>query len=40
MLSGSEILIEDGDFFGCGVATWTAQTLIAQLKRRGASPFS
>ncbi len=37
LLSGSGILTED--FFGCGVATWTTQTLMAQLKRRGASPF-
>lgn len=30
----ADILTEDRDFFGCGVATWTAETLIAQLERR------
>ncbi len=40
LLSGSEILTKDEDFFGCGVATWTARTLLAQPKRRGASPFA
>lgn len=36
----AHILTEDGDFFGCGVAVWTVDTLIAQLERRGLSPFS
>lgn len=36
----AHILTEDGDFFGCGVAVWTVNTLIAQLERRGLSPFS
>lgn len=31
---GADILTEDKDFFGCGVATWTMETLIAQLERR------
>jgi predicted nucleic acid-binding protein len=34
----ADILTEDEDFFGCGVATWTVETLIAQLGRRGESP--
>jgi predicted nucleic acid-binding protein len=34
----ADILTEDGDFLGCGVATWTVGTLIAQLERRGGSP--
>ena len=37
---GAGILTEDGDFFGCGIATWTAGTLIAQLEHRGESPFA
>ncbi len=37
---GTGILTEDGDFFGCGIATWTAGTLIAQLEHRGESPFA
>jgi predicted nucleic acid-binding protein len=37
---GADILTADRDFFGCGVATWTVDTLIAQLERRGQSPFS
>ncbi len=37
---GADILTADEDFFGCGVATWTADTLISQLERRGQSPFS
>lgn len=36
----ADILTADEDFFGCGVATWTAETLISQLERRGQSPFS
>lgn len=32
---GADILTEDKDFFGCGVATWTTETLITQLERRG-----
>lgn len=28
------ILTEDRDFFGCGIATWTVETLIAHLERR------
>lgn len=35
----ADILAEDRDFFGCGVATWTVETLIPQLVRRGAPPF-
>jgi predicted nucleic acid-binding protein len=31
----ADILTGDEDFFGCGVATWTVETLIAQLERRG-----
>jgi predicted nucleic acid-binding protein len=34
---GADILTGDEDFFGCGVATWTVETLIAQLERRGGS---
>jgi predicted nucleic acid-binding protein len=26
------ILTSDADFLGCGVATWTAETLIAELR--------
>jgi predicted nucleic acid-binding protein len=37
---GAGILTADEDFFGCGVATWTAETLISQLERQGQSPFS
>jgi predicted nucleic acid-binding protein len=37
---GADILTGDEDFFGSGVATWTADTLISQLERRGQSPFS
>lgn len=37
---GAGILTEDGDFFGCGIATWTPGTLIAQLEHRGESPFA
>ena len=37
---GADILTADEDFFGSGVATWTADTLIFQLERRGQSPFS
>jgi predicted nucleic acid-binding protein len=37
---GADILTRDEDFFGCGVATWTVDTLISQLERRGQSPFS
>ena len=37
---GADILSADEDFFGCGVATWTVDTLISQLERRGQSPFS
>ncbi|MGH3087972.1 MAG: PIN domain-containing protein [Rubrobacteraceae bacterium] len=35
----ADILTEDRDFFGCGIAAWTAETLISQLERRGRSPF-
>lgn len=35
----SDILTEDKDFFGCGIATWTVETLATQLGRRGRSPF-
>ncbi|MBX6762055.1 MAG: hypothetical protein K6T51_04870 [Rubrobacteraceae bacterium] len=31
------ILTEDRDFFGCGVATWTADTMITWLQRHGLS---
>jgi predicted nucleic acid-binding protein len=34
---GADILTGDEDFFGCGVATWTVETLIAQLERRSES---
>lgn len=37
---GTDILTGDEDFLGCGVATWTVDTLITQLERRGRSPFS
>jgi predicted nucleic acid-binding protein len=37
---GADILTEDEDFLGCGVATWTVETLIAQLERRGGLPFT
>lgn len=37
---GADILTADRDFFGCGVATWTVETLISQLERRGQSPFA
>lgn len=37
---GADILTADEDFFGCGVATWTVDTLISQLERHGQSPFS
>lgn len=37
---GADILTGDEDFFGCGIATWTVDTLIAQLEHRDASPFS
>jgi predicted nucleic acid-binding protein len=37
---GADILTGDKDFFGCGIATWTVDTLILQLERRGESPFS
>ena len=36
---GVDLLTADEDFFGCGVATWTVDTLISQLDRRGQSPF-
>lgn len=36
----ADILTEDEDFFGCGIATWTTDTLFTQLERRGASPFT
>ncbi len=36
----ADILTVDEDFFGCGVATWTVDTPISQLERRGQSPFS
>lgn len=34
---GADILTGDEDFFGCGIATWAVETLIAQLERRGES---
>lgn len=34
---GADILAGDNDYSGCGVATWTVDTLIAQLERRGQS---
>jgi predicted nucleic acid-binding protein len=37
---GVDILTADEDFFGCGVATGTVDTLISQLVRRSQSPFS
>jgi predicted nucleic acid-binding protein len=40
LLLGADILTKDEDFFGCGVATWTVDTLISQLERRGQSPLS
>ena len=36
----SEAQVRDQAFYGCGVATWTAETLTSQLERRGRSPFS
>ncbi len=32
LLSGSDILTGDEDFFGCGVAVWTVETLIAHME--------
>lgn len=29
---GTSILTADGDFLGCGVATWTVETLMAELE--------
>lgn len=37
---GADILTGDEDFFGCGVATWTVETLIAQLQRRGGPSYT
>lgn len=34
---GADILTGDEDFFGCGIATWTVDTLIVQLQRRDES---
>lgn len=34
---GADILTGDEDFFGCGIATWTVDTLIVHLERRGRS---
>lgn len=31
----ADILTGDEDSFGCGVATWTVETLISRLERRG-----
>ena len=31
LLAGTAIWTNDGDFLGCGVATWTTETLLAQL---------
>ena len=31
---GSDILTGDEDSFGCGIATWTVDTLIVQLERQ------
>lgn len=36
---GADILTGDEDFFGCGIATWTVDTLIVQLERRDGSPL-
>ncbi len=36
---GADILTGDEDFFGCGIATWTVDTLIVQLERRDEPPF-
>lgn len=33
LLSGSDILTNDEDFFGCGIATWTVETLIVHLEQ-------
>jgi hypothetical protein len=33
---GADILTGDEDFFGCGIATWTVDTLIPHLERRDA----
>jgi predicted nucleic acid-binding protein len=35
-----DILTADEDFFGCGVASWTVDTLISQLHRSSLSPFA
>jgi predicted nucleic acid-binding protein len=35
LLSGSDILTNDRDFFGCGVATWTVETLMIHVERMG-----
>lgn len=32
LASGASILTADADFLGCGVATWTVETLIAELE--------
>lgn len=37
---GADILTGDRDFFGCGVATWTVDTLIVRLGRQGRAPFA
>jgi len=37
---GADILTADKDFLGCGVATWTVDTLISHLERRAQSPFA
>jgi len=33
---GADIRTGDEDFFGCGIATWTVDTLIPHLERRDA----
>lgn len=34
---GADIFTGDEDFFGCGIAVWTADTLITHLKRDSSS---
>lgn len=33
LATGSDIWTLDHDFLGCGIATWTTETLLLQLER-------
>lgn len=35
LFTGSDILTNDRDFFGCGVAAWTVETLMLHMERMG-----